>query len=80
MSIVSFLLAVLVLIISSTALWFISEMIEGKQSFILHFGNILLVTLIGSVAFPFWGWISVLLVLVVFGSLWIIGAVARRLQ
>ena len=80
MSTVSFLLAVLVLIISATALWFISEMIEGKQSFELHFGNILLVTLIGSAVFPFWGWISVALVLGLFGALWIVGAVARLFQ
>ena len=80
MSTVSFLLAVLVLIISATALWFISEMIEGKRSFELHFGNILLVTLIGSAVFPFWGWISVALVLGLFGTFWIIGAVARRFQ
>ena len=73
MSTVSFLLAVLVLIISATALWFISEMIEGKRSFELHFGNILLVTLIGSAVFPFWGWISVALVLGLFGTFWIIG-------
>jgi hypothetical protein len=80
MSTVSFLLAVLVLIISSTALWFISEMIEGKQSFELHFGNILLVTLIGSAVFLFWGWISVALVLGLFGAFWIIAAVAQRFQ
>lgn len=80
MRILHFLLAVFVLFVASTLLWFLSEMIEGKQKFILHVGNVLLVTVLGSVSFIFWGWISVLLVLGVFGALWIISSVVRRLR
>ena len=80
MRILYFLLAVFVLLVASTLLWFLSEMIEGKQKFILHFGNVLLVTVIGSVLFLFWGWISVLLVLGVIGGFWIISSVVQRFK
>ena len=80
MRILHFLLAVLVLFVASTLLWFLSEMIEGKQKFILHVGNVLLVTVIGSVLFLFWGWISVLLVLGVIGGFWIISSMVQRFK
>ena len=80
MRILYFLLAVFVLLVASTLLWFLSEMIEGKRKFVLHFGNVLLVTVIGSVLFLFWGWISVLLVLGVFGGFWIVSSVVQRFK
>ena len=80
MRILHFLLAVLVLFVASTLLWFLSEMIEGKRKFILHIGNVLLVTVIGSVLFLFWGWISVLLVLGVIGGFWIISSMVQRFK
>ena len=76
--VLSFLLAVVVLFVASSILWFLSEMIEGKQKFILHVGNVMLVTVLGSISFLFWGWISVVLVLVVFGGFWIIYSVMER--
>jgi hypothetical protein len=78
MHVLSFLLAVFVLLIASTLLWFLSEKMAGKQKFILHFGNILLVTVLGAIFFLFWGWNSVAIVLGVFGGLWIIGSVMER--
>jgi len=80
MPVLSFLLAVFVLFVASTLLWFLSEMIEGKQKYVLHVGNVLLVTILGSILFLFWGWKSVVLVLSVFGGLWIIGSVVERLR
>ena len=80
MYVVSFLLAVFILLVVSTVLYFLSEKIEGKQEFVFHFGNVLLVTVIGSVLFAFWGWKSVVLVLGVFGGLWIIGSIVERLR
>ena len=80
MRILYFLLAVLVLFVASTLLWFLSEMIEGKRKFVLHFGNVLLVTVLGSVLFLFWGWIAVLLVLGVIGGFWIISSLVQRLK
>ena len=79
-SVLSFLLAVVVLFVASSILWFLSETIEGKQKFILHVGNVMLVTVIGSISFLFWGWISVAVVLGVFGGLWIISSVLERLR
>ena len=80
MPVLSFLLAVFVLFVASTILWFLSEKIEGKQVFKLHFGNILLVIVIGSISFLFWGWKSVVLVLGFFGVFWIIGSIVERLR
>jgi hypothetical protein len=72
-------LAGLVLFCGAATLWLVSEAIEGKREFILHFGNVMLVTMLGLILFPFWGWRSTAIVLGSFGVLWIIGAtVARR--
>lgn len=71
-------LAAPALLVGSTLLWFIAEWIEGKRTFQLHLGNILFATLIGLALFPFWGWTSTGLVLLVFGLVWTAGAVAIR--
>ena len=55
-------------------------MIEGKSEFILHFGNVMLVTIVGAVLFPFWGWKSTGWVLASFGGLWFLAGVAERLR
>lgn len=73
-----FVLAALVLSCGGAVLWLISEMIEGKREFSLHVGNVMLVTLIGLVLFPFWGWSSTAIVLGFFLVLWIVGAVVER--
>ena len=74
------LLVIVVLFLGATLLWFISEMIEGKSEFILHFGNVMLVTIVGAVLFPFWGWKSTGWVLASFGGLWFLAGVAERLR
>ena len=77
-AVLSFLLAVFVLFVASSILWCLSEKMAGKQEFILHCGNILLVTVLGAILFLFWGWKSVAIVLGVFGGLWMIGSVMER--
>ena len=74
----SFVVAGLALLGGAIVLWFISEMIEGKEEFILHFGNVMFITVLGLILFPFWGWTSTAIVLGCFGVLWLGGAIAER--
>jgi hypothetical protein len=76
----SFVLAGLALLGGAIVLWFVSEMIEGKQEFILHFGNVIFVTALGLILFPFWGWASTAIVLGCFAVLWFGGAIVERLR
>lgn len=80
MSAVSLLLALPVLLVGASLLWLFSEMLEGKEESSLHFGNVLLATVVGLALFPFWGWISTGLVLAFFGALWILAAFVARLR
>jgi hypothetical protein len=71
--IVSWLLAVLVLLIGAVFLNVLSGSLAGYEEFPLHFGFVSLVTVIGAVLFPFWGWTSTAWVLGVFAA-WGIGS------
>ena len=76
----SFALAGLALLGGAFVLWFTSEIIEGKEEFILHFGNVTLVTVLGLVMFPFWGWTSTASVLGCFAVLWLGSAIVGRFR
>lgn len=71
-------LAAPTLLLGATLLWFTAEWVEGKRTFQLHFGNVLLATLVGLLLFPFWGWTSTGVVLLSFGLIWTAGAIAIR--
>jgi hypothetical protein len=65
--IVSWALAVAVLLIGAVFLNLLSSSLAGYEEFPLHFGVVSLVTVIGAVLFPFWGWTS---------TGWVLGVVA----
>jgi hypothetical protein len=74
----SFALAVLVLIVSTSLLWLLSQLAVGKQTFKFEFGAALLPVIVGIVLFYFWGWKSVGIVLAVFFGLWVISGLWER--
>jgi hypothetical protein len=78
MSILYFLAAVGVLICGSVFLWLLSEAIAGHDELMLHYGNVLLATVVGTVTYLFWGWTSVGIVLLVFGGMWTLGSLYER--
>jgi hypothetical protein len=65
--ILSWLLAVLVLVIGAVFLNVLSSSLAGYEEFPLHFGFVSFVTVIGAVLFLFWGWTS---------TAWVLGVVA----
>jgi hypothetical protein len=77
MSILYFLAAVGVLICGAVFLWLLSEAIAGNDELMLHYGNVLLVTVVGTATYLYWGWISVGIVLLVFGGIWTLGSLYR---
>ena len=78
MTVLQFVLAVVVLALGASFLWLLSEEAAGNKEMILHFGNVLLVTVLGAVTFLYWGWMSVAVVLILFGGFWIISNLFRR--
>lgn len=74
----SFALATLVLLISASLLWLVSEAALGKQTFRFELGAVLFPVIVGMVLFSFWGWKSVWIVLVVFFGLWVISGLWER--
>ena len=71
-------LAVVVLLGASALLNLLSSSLAGYEEFPLHIGFVLLVTLVGAVLFPFWGWTSTAGVLGVVGAWSIAGALLER--
>ena len=80
MPILYFLAAVGVLIFGSVFLWLLSEAIAGNDDPILHYGNVLLATVVGTATYLYWGWISVGIVLLVFGGIWALGSLCERFR
>lgn len=80
MSILYFLAAVGVLICGAVFLWLLSEAIAGNDELMLHYGNVLLVTVVGTATYLYWGWISVGIVLLVFGGIWTLGSLYERFR
>jgi hypothetical protein len=79
-SILYFLAAVGVLIFGAVFLWLLSEAIAGNDEMMLHYGNVLLATVVGTAAYLYWGWISVGIVLLVFGGIWMLGSLCERFR
>jgi hypothetical protein len=79
-SIFYFLAAVGVLICGAIFLWLLSEAIAGNEEPILHYGNVLLATVVGTATYLYWGWISVGIVLLVFGGIWTLGSLYERFR
>ena len=80
MTVLQFVFAVVVLALGASFLWLLSEEATGNEEKILHFGNVLLVTVVGAVTFSFWGWVSVPIVLILFGGMWIISGLFQRFR
>ena len=80
MTVLQFVPAVVVLALGASFLWLLSEEAAGNKEMILHFGNVLLVTVVGTAAFSIWGWVSVPIVLIVFGGMWIILGLFQRFR
>jgi hypothetical protein len=70
--------AVVLLALGSSFLWIVSESIAGDEEPALHFGNVALVTLIGTGGFLVWGWTAIAVVLGAFGAWWIAVGVLER--
>jgi hypothetical protein len=67
-----------VLIVGSLFLSLVYEGVAGNESFSLDFGGILLVTVVGGVLAPWYGWISTGIVLGVWGLICVVGGLADR--
>ena len=71
-------LAVGVLLIGSAFLSVMAEGIAGNERFSLPFGNIVVVTLLGAVLFPFAGWISTAAVLGAYAAFSVMAGLYQR--
>jgi hypothetical protein len=80
MSILYFLAAVGVLIFGAVFLWILSLSIAGYDKKLLHYGNVLLPVVVGTATYLYWGWISVGIVLLVFGGIWMPGGLWERFR
>ena len=80
MSILYFLAAVGVLIFGAVFLYLLSESIAGYDKLMLHYGNVLLAVVVGTASYLYWGWISVGIVLLVFGGIWMLGGLYERFR
>ena len=47
----------------------VSQSLEGRETFFLHFGWLVLIVVVGGALFPFWGWTSTAWVLGI-ATLW----------
>ncbi len=74
----SILAVVGVLLIGSAFLSVMAEGIAGNERFSLPFGNIVLVTLLGAVLFPFAGWISTAAVLGAYAAFSVMAGLQQR--
>jgi hypothetical protein len=76
--VLSFLANVAVLVVGALVLSFVYEKVSGNESFSLPFANILIVVLVGSVLFWWFGWRSTFIVLAVYGVFCIVGGLVDR--
>ena len=79
-TVLQFVFAVVVLALGASFLWLLSEEAAGSKDKILHFGNVTLVTVVGTITFFYWGWMSVAVVLILFGGSWIISGLFQRFR
>ena len=67
MAVLSFVGALLALVLGALVLNFGAQSLEGRDTMLLHFGWVALILLIGGALFPFWGWTS---------TAWVLGVAA----
>ncbi len=67
MVVLSFVGALLALVLGALVLNFGAQSLEGRDTMLLHFGWVALILLIGGALFPFWGWTS---------TAWVLGVAA----
>ena len=58
MDILNFLGALVVLLVGALILNFVSQGLEGRKTYFLHFGFVTMIVVAGASVFPFWGWAS----------------------
>jgi len=69
MGILNFLGALASLLLGALILNFVSQGLEGRKTYFLHFGFVIVILVVGGAVFPFWGWPSTAWVLGV-ATLW----------
>lgn len=74
----SFLANVAALLVVAFVLSVVYENIAGNESFSLPFVNIIIVVLVGSVLFWWFGWRSTFVVLAIYGVFCIVGGLVER--
>ena len=79
MPILSWIGALVVLLVGALTLNGVGQSLEGRDSVFIHFGWVTLILLVGGALFPFWGWMSTGWVLGVAAAWSILPPVAGRL-
>ena len=79
MPILSWIGALVVLLVGALTLNGVGQSLEGRDSVFIHFGWVTLILLVGGALFPFWGWTSTGWVLGVAAAWSILPPVAGRL-
>jgi len=67
MDILSMLGALVSLLVGALILNFVSQGLEGRKTYFLHFGFVITILVVGAAVFPFWGWTS---------TAWVLGVAA----
>lgn len=78
MHIIFILLTCVAMAVGSSLLWLISERVGGNQRPSLHVGNVVLVSIVGTVVYIVWGWKAPLWTLCIAGAWWILTELATR--
>ncbi len=61
--------ALVSLLVGALILNFVSQALEGRKTYFLHFGFVIMILVVGVAVFPFWGWASTVWVLSI-AALW----------
>ncbi len=77
-SALAYLLALMALLGGSLILSLVYEKVAGNESFSLPFANVLVVTVIGMVLFVFFGYLSIVIILTLYGAIGVIGGLMER--
>ena len=79
MIVLQLLLCIIVLLCCSTFFSAVAAGLAGQQRFSLPFVNILLVTIVGAVLFPIWGWTSTAIILLIYLAFCVIAGLFDRI-
>lgn len=74
----AFLLSVVVLWVGSMLLGFLGDLLTGQETVTLWGCTPILVVILGSALFPWWGWKSTLGILAIIATWTVIGAILER--